>query len=40
MVIMSNLNYGYSDAIERVAREPLLSLASLIVTGIEWSDEL
>jgi hypothetical protein len=26
--------------IERVAREPLLSLASLIVTGIEWSDEL
>jgi hypothetical protein len=40
MVIMSNLNYGYLDAIERVAREPLLSLASAIVIGIEWSDEL
>jgi hypothetical protein len=40
MVIMSNLNYGNLDAIERVARESLLSLASLIVTRIEWSDEL
>jgi hypothetical protein len=40
MVIMSNLNYGYLDVVERVAREPLLSLASLIVTGIKWSDEL
>jgi hypothetical protein len=40
MVIMTNLNYGYLGVIERVAREPLLSLASLIVTGVEWSDEL